>query len=57
MSDIDIVYLKKEILDGELLVFIKKDYLGEKHVFIKDDIGEVVSLGKVEDLEREGYSE
>jgi len=57
MNDIDIIYLKKAIKDGELLVYIKKDYLGEKHVYIKDDIGEVISLGKVEDLEKEGYSE
>ena len=54
---IDIIYLRKMLNDGKFLCFIKKDLMGNKQVYIKNDIGEIVSLGNVADLEKNGEKE
>ena len=51
MKPIDIIYLRKEIKDGILIPYIKKDLLGNKQVYIKNKSEEVISIGNVTDLE------
>ena len=51
MKPIDIIYLRKEINDGILIPYIKKDLLGNEQVYIKNKAGEIISIGNVTDLE------
>ena len=51
MKPIDIIYLRKEIKDGILIPYIKKDLLGNKQVYIKNKAGEIISIGNITDLE------
>ena len=53
MKPIDIIYLRKEIKDGILIPYIKKDLSGNKQVYIKNKAGEIISIGNVTDLEEE----
>lgn len=50
MRIIDIVYVRKEIQDGILTPYIKKEYDGREYVYIKNDVGEVISIGTVDEL-------
>ena len=50
MRVIDIVYIRKEIQDGILTPYIKKEYDGREYVYIKNDVGEVISIGTVDEL-------
>ena len=52
MESIDIIYLRKEIKDGILIPYIKKDLLGNKQVYIKNKAGEIISIGNITDLEK-----
>ena len=54
MKSIDIVYLRKEIKDGLLFPYIKKDLIGNKRIYIRNKAGEIISIGTVEDLEKIG---
>lgn len=50
MRVIDIVYIRKEIQDGILKPYIKKECDGREYVYIKNDVGEVISIGTVDEL-------
>jgi len=50
MKPIDIIYLRKDVKDGLLIPYIKKDLLGNEQVYIKNQAGEVISIGTVDEL-------
>lgn len=53
-NKVDIVYLKKEIKDGSIIPYIKEDPLGHKYVYLMNDADEIISIGRVDDLEERG---
>ncbi len=54
MKPIDIIYLRKDIKDGLLIPYIKADIYGNKQIYIMNKVGEIISIGTVEDLEKAG---
>lgn len=57
MRVIDIVYIRKEIQDGILKPYIKKECDGREYVYIKNDVGEVISIGTVDKLRANNKNE
>ena len=53
MESIDIIYLRKDIKDGLLIPYIKADIYGNKQIYIMNKAGEIISIGTVEDLEKQ----